>query len=349
MLIQERAQMKILKLLVLSLAGLILLLGAVGLLLPQQVRVERATVIAAKPATVFVYLNGFKNFNQWSPWAALDPKTQYSYEGPLMGVGAKQSWASDDPNVGRGSQQITAVEFNQSITMQLMLPNMQPSVVTQTLIPEGEGTKVVWAMQADLGASPLNRWFGLLLPKFIGPDYEKGLASMKPLIEALPKHDLSGVTLVTTEARPALTVSDSASAAGDGAEVGAKLGAAYGKISVWMKANGFEAADAPIAITRKFDEQTKFWEFDAGMIVNKPGAAPAADTGIQVISTYAGPALKFTHVGSYITMEPSYERMNAFMIVAGLANSGNLWDHYVDDPTTKPEAEVKTDIYWPVK
>lgn len=341
--------MKLLKVLVLGLAGLVLILGVVGLLLPQQVRVERATVIAAKPATVFTYLNGFKNFNQWSPWAALDPKTQYRYEGPLMGVGAKQSWASDDPNVGHGSQEITAVEANQSITMKLMLPDMQPSVVTQVLTPEGEGTKVVWALQADMGMSPLNRWFGLLLPKFIGPDYEKGLASMKPLIEALPKDDLSGITLVTTEARPALAVSDSASAAGDGAEVGAKLGAAYGKIGEWMKANGFEAADAPIAITRKFDEQTKFWEFDAGMIVNKPGAAPAAETGIQAISTYAGPALKLTHVGSYTGMEPSYVRINAFKVVAGLADSGNPWEHYVDDPTTKPEAEVKTDIYWPVK
>ena len=179
--------MKLLKVLVLGLAGLVLLLSVVGFLLPQQVRVERATVIAAKPATVFSYLNGWENFNAWSPWAALDPKTKYTYEGPLTGVGAKQSWFSDDPNVGNGSQEITAVEANQSITIKLMLPGMEPSIVTQTLTPEGEGTKLVWAMDADMGNSPVNRWFGLLLEKFIGPDYEKGLANMKPLIEALPQ------------------------------------------------------------------------------------------------------------------------------------------------------------------
>ena len=179
--------MKILKVLVLGLIGLVVALAVIGLALPRDVHIERSTVIAAKPATVFTYLNGWKHFNEWSPWAALDPNTQYSYEGPETGVGAKQSWFSEDPNVGNGSQEITAVDTDKAITIKLMLPNMEPSVVTQTLMPEGEGTKVIWAMDADMGFNPLNRWFGLLLEKFIGPDYEKGLANMKPLIEALPK------------------------------------------------------------------------------------------------------------------------------------------------------------------
>jgi len=195
--------MKILKVLLLGLIGLVVALAVIGLALPRNVHIERATVIAAQPATVFTYLNGWKNFNDWSPWAALDPNTRYSYDGPATGVGAKQSWFSDDPNVGSGSQEITAVETDKSITIKLMLPNMAPSIVTQTLMPEGEGTRVVWAMDADMGMSPLNRWFGLLLEKFIGPDYEKGLAKMKPLIEALSKEQ--PVTMPSLDAPEAIT------------------------------------------------------------------------------------------------------------------------------------------------
>ncbi len=343
--------MRVLKILVISLFGLLAALAVIGLALPRQVHLERAITIAAKPATVFTYLNGFKNFNRWSPWAALDPDTRYQYEGPLMGVGAKENWASGDANVGNGSQEITAVEPNKSITIKLMLPDMAPSVVTQTLTPDGEGTKVVWAMDADMGASPLNRWFGLLLPKFIGPDYEKGLANMKPLIEALPKDDLSinPTRLMTTAAIPLLAVSDAASAAGDGAEVATKLGAAYLKIGEWMAANGFAAAGAPMAITRKFDDSSKFWEFDAAMPVNKPGATPAAETGIKAINSYAGNALKFTHIGPYADMEASYAKLLAYKTVAGLEDNGQPWEHYVDDPATQPAAALKTDIYWPVK
>ncbi len=190
--------MKILKKLFYGVIGLIAALAVIGLALPREVRIERETVIAASPAVVFAYLNGWQHFNEWSPWAALDPNTKYSYEGPLTGVGAKQSWTSEMHSVGSGSQQITAIEPDKSITIQLMLPDMAPSVVTQVLTPQGEGTKVVWAMEADMGLNPLNRWFGLLLPRFIGPDYEKGLANMKPLIEALPKAQPAATPVVDT-------------------------------------------------------------------------------------------------------------------------------------------------------
>jgi len=31
--------------------------------------------------------------------------------------------------------------------------------------------------------NPLNRWFGVFLEGMIGPDFEKGLANMKKLVE----------------------------------------------------------------------------------------------------------------------------------------------------------------------
>ena len=122
--------MKVLKFLLIGLVGLIVVLALIGYTSPSQVHLERSISINAKPTTVFTYLNGFKNFNKWSPWAALDPNTKYTYEGPLMGVGAKQSWSSEDKNVGSGSQEITAVQENEQITMKLQLPDMLPSVVT---------------------------------------------------------------------------------------------------------------------------------------------------------------------------------------------------------------------------
>ena len=34
--------------------------------------------------------------------------------------------------------------------------------------------------------NPMNRWFGyLLLERFVGADYEKGLAALKPVLESL--------------------------------------------------------------------------------------------------------------------------------------------------------------------
>ncbi len=42
-------------------------------------------------------------------------------------------------------------------------------------------------MKTILGMNPLHRWFGLFLDRMIGPDFERGLARVKPLVEATLK------------------------------------------------------------------------------------------------------------------------------------------------------------------
>ena len=36
----------------------------------------------------------------------------------------------------------------------------------------------------DLGGNPVNRYFGLIMDKMIGPDFEEGLAKLKEIAEA---------------------------------------------------------------------------------------------------------------------------------------------------------------------
>ena len=92
--------MTVLKRVIIGLVTLIVLLGVIAFLLPRQVHVERSIVINAPQAELFEALNSFKRFNEFSPWAALDPTTQYSYEGPESGVGAKMSWVSGSEDAG---------------------------------------------------------------------------------------------------------------------------------------------------------------------------------------------------------------------------------------------------------
>jgi hypothetical protein len=51
------------------------------------------------------------------------------------------------------------------------------------LVPEGGGQKVVWTDQGDFGMNPMFRWFGLFIEKIIAPDFERGLANIKKLVE----------------------------------------------------------------------------------------------------------------------------------------------------------------------
>lgn len=169
-----------------SISVIVLLIAFVGgaYLLPQHVTVERDVVIDAPPQEVFVHLNSFENFNEWSPWAKLDPDTKYTYKGPKSGVGARMEWTSDDPNVGNGTQEIITSEPYSLVESNLDFGTDGTAVAYYKLDPQDGATDLTWGLRADMGNNPIGRWMGLAMDSMVGADYEKGLASLKKLIES---------------------------------------------------------------------------------------------------------------------------------------------------------------------
>lgn len=340
--------MRALKWLLIVVVVLIAGVVGVGFMLPDQAHVERTVVINAKPATVYTVLNGFKQFNKWSPWASLDPGTSYVVEGPLVGPGAKQSWRSEDPSVGAGSQEILEAVPFQRVVMKLVFEGFDSdNLATYTLTPQGEGTQVVWGYDSTFKGDLIGRYFGLMLDGMLGPDYERGLTALKALVESLPDDDLSTVKaeVLRLDAQPIVYISGAAAAD----EAGAMLGAAYAKLNSHVAAHGLKEAAPPIAITREFNEETHNWRFDAALVVDKPDPPGAPESGIQTGQTYAGDVLRVTHVGPYAAMEPTYNALAAWRTVAGFEDNGDSWEQYVSDPASTPEAELVTYINWPIK
>jgi uncharacterized protein YndB with AHSA1/START domain len=156
----------------------------IGLFLPQTARVERSITIAASPQAVYELVDGFTRFNEWSPWARLDPATKYTFSGPERGVGARMEWSSDNPDVGAGSQQIIAVEPGRAVTYTLDFGMDNPTTSKMVLSPDGADTRATWTLETDFSGSLVGRYFGLALDRMVGPDYEKGLAQLKALAES---------------------------------------------------------------------------------------------------------------------------------------------------------------------
>jgi len=176
--------MKVLRGLSVFVIALVALFLAVWALLPKHAHVERSVSTTAGPATVYALVDGFTRFNEWSPWSRLDPDTRYTYGGPERGVGARMEWTSDKPEVGSGRQEVIAVEPGRGVTYDLDLGMGNPTISTITLVPEADGTRITWALDVDLSGSVLGRYFGLLLDRMVGPDYERGLAQLKALAES---------------------------------------------------------------------------------------------------------------------------------------------------------------------
>ncbi len=151
---------------------------------PSDFRVVRSTTIDAPPSAVFPQVNNFHNWQAWSPWAKLDPNAKNSFEGPDEGQGAIFHWDGND-QVGAGTMTITESRPNEFVRIKLDFtrPMEDTSTVEFTFKPDGEKTVVSWDMSGEQNF--VHKAFCLVMnmQKIIGEEFDKGLASMKAVVE----------------------------------------------------------------------------------------------------------------------------------------------------------------------
>jgi hypothetical protein len=162
---------------------LLILLVAIGLLLPAHTTVERSIVIQAPADRIFPHLNSMRAFHAWSPWSDLDPATVYDFTGPEQGIGARMNWQSGNSQVGAGFQEITASVANQRVETALTFGDKGNGRAIFILEPESPGTRVRWQFQTEFGWDLFSRYVGLMLDSMIGASYDKGLRTLKMKIE----------------------------------------------------------------------------------------------------------------------------------------------------------------------
>ena len=168
-----------------ALTSLLVGLLVVGLLLPDHAHVERSLTIDAPPERVFPEVNGMRAFAAWSPWSRAAAESHFAFEGPAQGVGSRMTWQSEDPKVGRGSQEIVHSEPGRRVDTRLDFGNRQGGEAHFVLEPTaGGGTRLTWAFDASFGWDLLGRYVGLFLDRLIGDEYARGLAQLKQKLEA---------------------------------------------------------------------------------------------------------------------------------------------------------------------
>jgi hypothetical protein len=171
----------ILGIVVLAAAAWVLIRAA---LLPNDFRLSRSVTIRAPREKIFALINDMKAFNQWNPFAKMDPSTQTTYRGPGSGPGAAFEWTGTG-KAGQGSLAIVDVATPATVTMKLdiLKPMEGHNNVMFALQPAGDATDVSWTMT---GPYPyLNRIFGTIfnMDKMIGGTFESGLADLKKIAE----------------------------------------------------------------------------------------------------------------------------------------------------------------------
>lgn len=151
---------------------------------PSSYRIERSAEIAAPVAAVFPHLNDLKLAAVWSPWLKIDPDVKVAYEGASSGVGAASTWAGNN-RIGAGRQTIVESKADELVRIKLefVKPMAGVAMTEFALKSDGGRTRVTWTMSGENGF--VSKFFCLFMnqDKMIGGEFEKGLASLKTLVE----------------------------------------------------------------------------------------------------------------------------------------------------------------------
>ncbi|MBL8311067.1 MAG: SRPBCC family protein [Burkholderiales bacterium] len=156
---------------------------------PDRGTFARSTLINAPAAKVFPLINDMAASLTWNPFVKKDPNLKGTLSGPGAGPGAKYAFVGNK-DVGSGNVEITHSQADAFVRMRLQMiaPFKVDNRVEFTLVPEGNGTRVTWAMEGEAPFMAKLMSTVLNMDKMMAREFDAGLAELKAMAErdALP-------------------------------------------------------------------------------------------------------------------------------------------------------------------
>ncbi len=281
-----------------SLAIVVALFLLVALVLPSHRHLEKQVETNRKMTIVYDTLNSLRRFKDWNPLVLRDPKMQLQFSGPASGVGARMDYASDKPQLGQGSWEITATEPRASVTYAIVNPQRgHDKTSVFTLKPSGRAGRNVEITQTydvSYGWDLLGRYAGLYVSRHVGDDMDLGLQRLTNMLAQVPNTDyavqgskLADLSFVDLPAEDLLVVN-----AGSIERNNLKIQDAMRADMEWIKrsmdANGLVAAGPMRIVSTELARET--YTFDVVVPVRRAGGAAAADQAPAPVAGQEGAA-----------------------------------------------------------
>lgn len=327
---------------------LLVLLVGLAFVLPDRAHVERAVTIRRPPSQIYLLLTDLRRFNDWSPWYRRDPAARYVYSGPDSGVGAKVAWKSERHDVGEGTQTLIAAVPGQVVSFELDFGANGTSTARFDIAAQNGETRVTWSLDANLpltlderfGRGVMGRYLGLFMDRFVGADFESGLANLKQLTEQFPDVDIAGIApqVVDGPARRLIYVVIDADA--DDAVTLRRWHAAVAQLTRFAAQNGLAIGGAPLSLVTSQDVSTGRF----ALALTAHYDVMPEDTAVRGRVLAAARAAQLLHRGDAAARRKAVEKLRAWMEVKGLRGDDLLIEEHVEGDLSEGATRISIPV-----
>lgn len=333
--------MKALKIIGIIVLFILALIFIVPLFLPGSFYVTRTAEIDKPIEQVFKSATDYTLRAKWDPWLEQEPTAEVKVENVPGMIGSWYEWKGEE--IGSGRMEILEVEMPFKIVSSLNF--IEPFESSSTVIWEFEPmegkTKVTWGFKGD-AAYPMERIFLANIDGQIGPDFEKGLANFKKLVEEMKT--IMAKTGEITEEETMLMNAMLISYETDMQGIQDAMAEGFTKLMTLSQEKGWQIAGAPFTLYHSWDSVST--KFECGLpVLAKPDEL---EDGIEFREIESFKAVQATHYGPYDQLMMTYEKMMGYFEEKGYEINGPTLEVYLTDPQKEMDmSKWETQIFMP--
>lgn len=304
--------------------------------------VQRSIEIDASPEDVFDVVADFSKWTTWSPWLCAEPDAEVTVTGDPPSLDATYSWKGEV--VGAGEMEHKTLERGRLIENELrfLKPFKSRSDVWFDLEPAGSKTKITWHMRGSLPWFLF--WMTSMMEVYIGMDYERGLRMLKEWIETgeiLSRTVNKGVVSVGPIRMAGIRKTCSLQ------DIGPQMQSALCHAVEAINQHGISAELGVMTVYHTANLKTQVFDFTSGIILPDSAESPAE------LSTWSIPEMKalcLEHHGNYEHLGNAWSSAHQIARYRKMKQAKvGTFEIYRNDPEETPPAEIRTDIFMPLR
>ena len=180
--------MKVIKYIAIVVLLIVVAVFVIAGFVPSEFLVIREVKINKPKAEVFEYTKLLKNQENFSVWSKIDLNMKHDFKGVDGSVGFVSAWESENPDVGKGEQEIIAIDEGDRIDYELRFiepfESTSPAYMIFSSI-DSSTTSVQWAFDGEM-SYPTNLMLLFVdLEEELGNDLQNGLNNLKEICSKL--------------------------------------------------------------------------------------------------------------------------------------------------------------------